>query len=160
MLATLPGPHHHLLLPPPFPVLFFLPLLCSRFYSSFFPIPPLSCLLLSSLSFFLKIKQACHFSKVKVIILETWKVRILPICLLCKGRWPKPSILGLFHSLGCGAEDGCTEQIWKTGMTEKRQDEFGVVTTCTVVARGTCTVGARSTCTVGACAASRAMSQI
>lgn len=99
------------------------------------------------LSFFFENKTSMSFFKNKgdnFRNLALWKVRILPICLLCKGRWPKPSIPGLSHSVGCSAEDGCTEQVWKTGMTEKRQDEFGVVTTCTVVAR----------------AASRAMSQI
>lgn len=145
--TILPGPHHCPLLPLSSPVPFFLPfLLCSPFYSSFSSMPPLPCLLLSSLSFF-ENKTSMPFFKNKgdnFRNLALWKVRILPICLLCKGRWPKPSIPGLSPSVGCSAEDGRTEQVWKTGMTEKRQDEFGVVTTCTVVAR----------------AASRAMSQI
>lgn len=148
--AILPGLHHCLLLPLSFPVPFFLPsLLCSPFYSSFSSMPSLPCLLLSSFSLFFcfENKTSMSFFKNKgdnFRNLALWKVRILPICLLCKGRWPKSSTPGLSHSVGCSAEDGRTEQVWKTGMTEKRQDEFGVVTTCTVVAR----------------AVSRAMSQI
>lgn len=123
-----------------FPALLFLPLLCSPFYSSFSSTPPFA-LPTPLPPLFFENKTSMPFFKNKgdnFRNLALWKVRIPPICLLCKGRWPNPSIPGLFHSVDHSAEDGCTEKVWKTGMTEKRQDEFGVVTTCTVV---TCAPG-------------------